>query len=91
MECSLKIDISKKLSRNPKKRIKQINKEKKNTTHLSKAFAAVKLDQEKRKARRRDSYKENKKMLERKKYERKLKVRREKHRGHWNVYGVTEG
>lgn len=82
MECSLKIVISKKLSKNPKKRIKQINKEKKNTTHLSKAFAVVKLDQEKSKVRRRDSYKENKKVLERKKYERKLEVKREKHKGH---------
>ncbi|MDK2951843.1 MAG: hypothetical protein PWQ77_1508 [Kosmotogales bacterium] len=82
MECSLKTGISKKLSRNPKKRVKQINKEKKNTARLSKAFAAVKLDQEKRKTIRKDSYKEDKKILERKKYERKLEVRREKHRGH---------
>ncbi len=82
MECSLKIDFSKKLSKNPKKRIKQINKEKKSTAHLSKAFVTVKLDQEKRKARKKDSYKENKKISERKKYERKLETRREKHRGH---------
>jgi len=82
MECSLKIDFSKKLSKNPKKRIKQINKEKKSMAHLSKAFVTVKLDQEKRKARKKDSYKENKKISERKKYERKLETRREKHRGH---------
>lgn len=79
---NLEVNKEKYLSKNPKKRQKQINKEKNIKGRLSKAFKAVKLEQEMRKKLKKKSEVKSKKEKEQKKYAIKKQKRNDKRKGH---------